>query len=297
MKLTAVQREILQALIDLYHTTRGAVQGKEIADKLNRHPGTIRNQMVALRALGLVEGISGPKGGYHPSSEAYEALDMEDIIEEALVPIHKAGKTVENVTVVDIELTSISDPKKCRALIHVKGTLKALNIGDSITVGPTPVQKLLIKGKVMGRDDINNVLAIDIQEMLGIPRIKIKDITTTSIKTLTPTTPVKVAAEIINEGHIRGAPVLEGKNIVGMVSTVDITAAVAKGKENMKTSDIMSTTITTIKEDAPIIEAIELTETKNVSRLLVVDEKGELKGVVTRTDILSRLSGLTKHYF
>src|SRR3990172_1249627 len=297
MRLTAVQREILQALIDLHYTTKGAAQGKDIAEKLQRHPGTIRNQMVALRALGLVEGISGPRGGYYPSSDAFAALDMEDLNEETMVPIYLDSQAVENVTVVGIELTSISDPKKCRASIHVKGPLKDLNIGDVITLGPTPVQRLLIKGRVLGRDDIDNILVIDILEMLGVPKIKIKDITTTRIKTLTLDTPVRKAAALINDGHFRGAPVMVGKDIVGMVSTVDITAAVSQGKEGASVSDIMNTNITKINQDASLLEAIELTEKNNVSRLLVVNSKDELVGVVTRTDLLSRLSELSRHHF
>jgi predicted transcriptional regulator len=297
MKLTAVQREILQALIDLHYATKGAVQGKNIADKLGRHPGTIRNQMVALRALGLVEGISGPRGGYYPNSEAFSALDMEELKEEAAVPIYIDDVQVNDVTVVGIGLTSISDPKKCRASIHVKGTLKALNIDDVITVGPTPVQRLVIKGRVLGRDDINNVLVLNIMEMLGIPKVKIKEITTQKINTLTPGMPVRKAAKIISQGHFRGAPVLNGKDIVGMISTVDIASAVSEGKEDANVSEIMSKNITKIDQGASLVEAIELTEKNNVSRLIVVNRKKELVGVATRTDILSRLSELSRHYF
>ncbi len=297
MKLTAVQREILQALIDLHYASKGAVQGKDIAEKLGRHPGTIRNQMVALRALGLVEGVSGPRGGYYPNSEAFSALDMEELKEEAAVPIYIDDVHINDVTVVGIGLTSISDPKKCRASIHVKGTLKALNIDDVITVGPTPVQRLVIKGKVLGRDDINNVLVLNIMEMLGIPKVKIKEITTTKINTLTPEMPVRKAAEIISRGHFRGAPVLNGKEISGMVSTVDIATALSEGKEDAKVSEIMSKSITKIDQGASLIEAIELTEKNNVSRLIVVNKKKELVGVATRTDILSRLSQLSRHYF
>jgi predicted transcriptional regulator len=272
------------------------VQGKVIANKLNRHPGTIRNQMVALRALGLVEGVSGPRGGYFPNSEAFTALDMEELNEEATVPIYIGDEQIEDVTVVAIGLTSISDPKKCRASIHVKGTLKDLNIDDVVTVGPTPVQRLVIKGRVLGRDDINNVLVITILEMLGIPKIKIKEITTTKIKTLHPDMSLREAAATISGGHFRGAPVLDGKEIVGMVSTVDITAAVSKGKEASKVSEIMSTKITKIKQNATLIEAIEVIEKNNVSRLIVVNNKDDLIGVATRTDIFSRLSSLSKHY-
>jgi predicted transcriptional regulator len=297
MRLTAVQREILQALIDLHYTTKGAVQGKDIAGRLNRHPGTIRNQMVALRALGLVEGISGPRGGYYPNSEAFTALDMEEIKEEVLVPIYLGSNQVADVTAVGIELTSLSDPKKCRASIHVKGALKDLNIGDLVTVGPTPIQRLIIRGKVLGRDDINNVLVLDTMEMLGIPKIKVKEITTSKIQTLKPDTPVRKASKIISEGHFRGAPVLDGKEIVGIVSTVDITSAVSNSKENANVSEIMSTKITKIQQSAPLLEAIELTEKNNVSRLMVMNKKGELTGIVTRTDILSRLGELAERYF
>jgi len=297
MRLTAVQREILQALIDLYHTTKGPAQGKDIAEKLNRHPGTIRNQMVALRALGLVEGISGPRGGYYPNSAAFTALDMEDLKEEVKVPIYLHEKPVNDLTVVGIELTGISDPQKCRASVHVKGPLKDLNIGDVITLGPTPVQRLMIKGRVLGRDDIDNILVIDILEVLGIPKIRIREITTTRVKTLSPDTPVREAARLITEGNFRGAPVMKGREILGMVSTVDITAAVARGLENALVKDIMSRRITKIRDDAPLIEGIELTEKNNVSRLVVVDKKDNLVGITTRTDILSRLSDLSRHYF
>ncbi len=167
---------------------------------------------------------------------------------------------------------------------------------DVISVGPAPVQQLVIKGRVLGRDDINNTLIINIMEMLGIPKIKIKDITTTKIRTLRPDMSLKEAAATISGGHFRGAPVLDGKDIVGMVSTVDITAAVSKGAVNSKVRDIMSTTITRIKQSATLIEAIKLIEKNNVSRLIVVNKRDELTGVATRTDILSRLSSLSRLY-
>ncbi len=70
MKLTAVQREVLLALVDLYYKSQGdAVKGEGIANVINKNPGTIRNQMQSLRSLGLVEGVPGPNGGYRPTVE------------------------------------------------------------------------------------------------------------------------------------------------------------------------------------------------------------------------------------
>ena len=44
--LTSVQKEILQTLINLYQSSNGkSIKGEDIAEVMNRNPGTIRNQM------------------------------------------------------------------------------------------------------------------------------------------------------------------------------------------------------------------------------------------------------------
>ena len=62
MDLTTVQRDILTALINIHRVEGRAVKGEEIAELIDRNPGTIRNQMQSLKALNLVEGVPGPKG-------------------------------------------------------------------------------------------------------------------------------------------------------------------------------------------------------------------------------------------
>ena len=50
--LTAVQREILQSLINLYRKSKcTSVKCESIADLMGRNSGTIRNQMQSLRSL------------------------------------------------------------------------------------------------------------------------------------------------------------------------------------------------------------------------------------------------------
>lgn len=65
--LTSVQKEILQSLINLYRNADGmSIKGEEIAEIMNRNPGTIRNQMQSLRSLGLVKGVPGLGVGINP---------------------------------------------------------------------------------------------------------------------------------------------------------------------------------------------------------------------------------------
>jgi predicted transcriptional regulator len=165
IELTTSQKSILTALINLYGEQEDAVKGEAIAEEVDRNPGTIRNQMQSLKALQLVEGVPGPKGGYKPTSNAYEALDIQRMDEPADVPIFHEGEQVEGINVDGIDLSSVHHPELCRAEIHVQGSVRDFHEGDSVTVGPTPLSKLVIDGTVDGKDDTANVLILRIDDM------------------------------------------------------------------------------------------------------------------------------------
>ena len=165
IELTSSQKTILTALINLYREEEDAVKGETIAAEVDRNPGTIRNQMQSLKALQLVEGVPGPKGGYKPTANAYEALDVQRMDEPADVPLHHDGEPVEGVNVDGIDLTSVHHPELCRAEIHVQGSVRDFHEGDAVTVGPTPLSKLVIEGTVDGKDDTANTLILRIDDM------------------------------------------------------------------------------------------------------------------------------------
>ncbi|MFC7154602.1 HTH domain-containing protein [Halomarina halobia] len=160
IELTSSQREILQELINLYGVSERAVKGEDIAAKVDRNPGTIRNQMQSLKALQLVEGVPGPKGGYKPTATAYEALELEQLDEPADVPFYHNGERVSGANVQEIDLTSVHHPELCRAEIRLHGSIKDFHEGDTVVVGPTPRSKLRIEGVLDGKDDTNNVLIV-----------------------------------------------------------------------------------------------------------------------------------------
>jgi hypothetical protein len=165
IELTSSQKTILTALINLYRDSESAVKGEDIADEVDRNPGTIRNQMQSLKALQLVEGVPGPKGGYKPTANAYEALDVDQMDEPAAVPLFHNDEQVEGVNVDEIDLSSVHHPELCRAEIHVQGSVRDFHEGDSVRVGPTPLSKLVIEGIVDGKDDTNNILILRIEGM------------------------------------------------------------------------------------------------------------------------------------
>jgi predicted transcriptional regulator len=165
IELTPSQKTILQELINLYRESESAVKGEDIAERVDRNPGTIRNQMQSLKALQLVEGVPGPKGGYKPTATAYDALKIQEMDQAADVPFRHEDDLVEGANVQEIDLTSVHHPELCRAEIRLQGTISRFHEGDSVTVGPTPLSKLVIEGTVDGKDDTNNSLILTIDQM------------------------------------------------------------------------------------------------------------------------------------
>jgi len=51
MELAPIQKDIIIALINLQRQKDMAIKGEEIAEVIQRNPGTIRNQMQLLKAL------------------------------------------------------------------------------------------------------------------------------------------------------------------------------------------------------------------------------------------------------
>jgi predicted transcriptional regulator len=165
IELTSSQRAILQELVNLYRESDRAVKGEDIAEEVDRNPGTIRNQMQSLKALQLVEGVPGPKGGYKPTATAYDALQIQQLDQAADVPLFHRGDLVPEANVQRIDLTSVHHPEACRAEIRLRGSISQFSEGDSVTVGPTPLSKLRIDGTVEGRDDTNNSIILTIDDM------------------------------------------------------------------------------------------------------------------------------------
>lgn len=293
--LTSVQKEILQSLINLYRNSKGkSIKGEEIAEMMNRNPGTIRNQMQSLRSLGLVKGVPGPRGGYKPTIEAYHTLNITATDNEAQVPIYMKGEKLEDISVAKIEFTSIPHPGECEAAIKALGNIKQLDLGDRIRIGPTPVNKLVVNGVIVGRDDMDNILLLDTTSIRSIPKKTVLDVASHNLITLDVDNDIKHAAEILSSNDIEGAPVLDNdkKEVVGILTLSDITRAIAQDKTSEKVKNIMSRKIITVQGNVMIADAIEIMTKKKIGRLIVTDADRNPVGIVTRTDLLDKIAGL-----
>ncbi|MFB6189326.1 MAG: TrmB family transcriptional regulator [Halapricum sp.] len=166
IELTDAQTTILAELVSIHSDRNGSpVKGKEIAAAIDRNPGTIRTQMQSLKSLQLVKGIPGPKGGYEPTARAYEIIDLERSNEFTPVPLYRDGVAMDEITVTEFDLLNLHHPDCREAEIHVRGSLRQLQQGDTVAIGPTPASGLVVTGVVEGIETSENICVITIEDM------------------------------------------------------------------------------------------------------------------------------------
>ena len=270
MDLSLIQKDILITLISLYHQYSHPIKGEDIADIIKRNPGTVRNQMQALKALGLVDGVPGPKGGYHPTSRAYSELNVTADDSDSEVAILRNGESVDGVRVNEIDFTTLTHADLCHALIKVIGNVRVFEVGDKVTIGPTPVNKLLIKGEVFGKDEINSALLISTSEMTSLPKLPIREYMTTPLVSLEADMTVAYVMKTLLQRRIHGAPVIEGSRLLGIVTQTDIVSAIDRGVPmDGQIGDIMVRNVVTIPGDMRLYAVIRRFKEQDIGRVIV----------------------------
>jgi transcriptional regulator len=273
-------------LINIHRIEGRAVKGEEIAELIDRNPGTIRNQMQSLKALNLVEGVPGPKGGYRATGEAYEALNIEATGDVVTVPVIRNGVLVEGATASEIVFNKVMHSQQCDGVVRVIGNIRDFDIGDEIEVGPTPVNKLYIRGTVTGRDDTMSRLILHIEEMISVPKVPVKKIARRAVR-IPPNVSLQEASRILVHNGVQEA--LVDDSSPGLINLSDITRAVADGSVAQEVREIMTRGFLTIDSEEPIYEAIKMLGRTGASQL-VVSGDGVLWGIINPGDLIKSLT-------
>ena len=126
--------------------------------------------------------------------------------------------------------------------------------------------------------------------------MKVVDVMTKDPLTVTPTETIGQADELMSTNKIRQLPVVQGKDLVGIVTDRDIrsflSGSLLEGVEareealNTKVREIMTTEPMTVSSDDDLQEAIELMIDEKIGGIPVVDESEGLVGIVTYVDVL-----------
>jgi len=152
--------------------------------------------------------------------------------------------------------------------------------------------------------------------------LKVREIMSSPVVSVTPDTLVREAAILLEQKDISGVPVVDSGKIVGVFSEADILRSIKTTKKDLRlvfpsvsslgiafqeqvtqreileaydeigrrpVRDVMTRDVVTIESDTPLTEAIVKMVRMGISRLPVVD-KQTIVGIVTRGDVIRGLA-------
>lgn len=152
--------------------------------------------------------------------------------------------------------------------------------------------------------------------------MKVKDVFSKKVDFTTPKASLLEASKVIfGHGH-KGVPVVElpSKKLVGFITEQDILSQLfpnikdiiddyvrARDFELMedkvktiltkKVKNVMTKKIIAVQVEEPVLEAESRMKLKDISRLPVVDDKGNLIGIISKADIFKALISVKKRGF
>jgi CBS domain-containing protein len=138
------------------------------------------------------------------------------------------------------------------------------------------------------------------------PRRTVADVMTSKVHVAGPTTPFKRLVQLIEENRVSAVPIVNEQAVpVGIVSESDLLFKERRHElesaqifhprkrrlerakaEGVLAIDVMTSPPITIRSDTTLSLAAREMQARNVRRLVVVDERGKIAGIVSRSDLL-----------
>jgi len=134
--------------------------------------------------------------------------------------------------------------------------------------------------------------------------MNVRDCMKSPVITVTPDTLIDNAMETMREKHVRRLPVVEDGRLVGLVTRKIIKEATPSTPTPltlwglhyqlscMKVRDVMITDVIVVHPDDTIKEVLTLSEKHRIGTFPVVDDNGNLVGILTSTDLLHIMAKL-----
>jgi len=120
-------------------------------------------------------------------------------------------------------------------------------------------------------------------------RLKVRDAMQKKVYTASPKNTLRDVQQIMKNKKISGVPIVEGNNLIGIVSVNDIITALDEGYINDPVEKHMATNLVVLEDDMPLSFALSFFNKFSYRRFPVINRDKHLVGMLTSRDILSAL--------
>jgi len=143
--------------------------------------------------------------------------------------------------------------------------------------------------------------------MIGMRHRTVSDVMTSQVHVARPLTPFKRLVQLIEENRISAVPIVDEQCVpIGIVSESDLLLKERRHEfesepdrlhplrrreqkakaDGVVASEIMTIPPITVRSDTTLPQAARIMQERNVRRLVVVDDRGKIAGIVSRSDLL-----------
>lgn len=134
-----------------------------------------------------------------------------------------------------------------------------------------------------------------------LENVKVSEWMTSPVITVSPSTSISAAHQIMKENGIRRVPVVENDHLVGIITIGDVREASPSDATTLSiwelnylwaqltVDKVMTQHVITVGPDTPILDAANLMLEHKISGLPVLNDEGKLVGILTESDIFRML--------
>jgi CBS domain-containing protein len=118
--------------------------------------------------------------------------------------------------------------------------------------------------------------------------MKIQELMSKKVQSITPGASVTEAARTMRDLDIGSLPVMEGNELLGIITDRDICCRVVGENHDPETTEvrtIMSTDIASCFSDQDVAEAAHLMEGKHIRRLAILQRDNSVAGILSVDDL------------
>jgi CBS domain-containing protein len=122
--------------------------------------------------------------------------------------------------------------------------------------------------------------------------VLVRDVMSKNVRVVRPDSSAKEVVATMNKFDIGSVVVVQGERPVGIITERDILKRIVEpclAPETLTARQIMSSPVITIDENVSINEAAKLMAKKGIKRLLVTRNNDKLVGIITFTDIVTKV--------
>ncbi|HWW62712.1 MAG TPA: CBS domain-containing protein [Thermoanaerobaculia bacterium] len=123
---------------------------------------------------------------------------------------------------------------------------------------------------------------------MALEKRHVKDVMTPNPECATERDSIQDIARIMKDQDTGVVPIVDGKKIIGMITDRDIVVrGIAEGRDlaDMRVNELMTKHIRSVKEDAPLEEALNVMTSAEVRRVAVVNGRDEIVGILSIGDV------------